>query len=522
MALSPRLTCMQHYDVVIVGGGHNGLTAAAYLAKAGKSVLLLEQLDYLGGAATSSFTFEGVGAKLSRYSYLVSLLPKQIIEDLGLEIALLQRRYSSYTPVPGQSSGLLIDREDQAATRASFEAVGAATDFKAWGEFYSRTEQIAQRLFPTVLKPLMRRSEVRKSIGADFEAFFEKPIGEEIEKVFASDLVRGVVLTDALIGTFASNRDPGLDANRCFLYHVIGGGTGDWNIPVGGLGEISGALASAAKRFGAKLLQGASVRSISPNKVVTYASNGSEHEVSAEWILSGVSQTSLAKLTGLMEPEEVQGAQVKVNILLKRLPKLKDPQVEAQAGFGGTFHINETYAQLQSAFEAAARGEIPDPLPCEIYCHTLTDNTILDEQLRAEGAQTMTVFALHMPHSLTKHFDNDELRNKAQAAVLRSLNSVLAEPIEGLIYTTPSGEPCIETKTTLDLEKALGLPGGNIFHSPLSWPFAEDDEDLSTPAKRWGVETGLDGILFCGSSAKRGGAVSGIGGHNAAMAILES
>lgn len=513
---------MQHYDVVIVGGGHNSLTAAAYLSRAGKSVLLLEQLDYLGGAATSSFTFEGVGAKLSRYSYLVSLLPKQIIEDLGLEIDLLQRRYSSYTPVPGQSAGLLIDREDQAATRASFEAVGAAADFQAWGDFYSRTEQIAQRLFPTVLKPLMRRSEVRKSIGPDFEAFFEKPIGEEIEKVFASDLVRGVVLTDALIGTFASNRDPGLDANRCFLYHVIGGGTGDWNIPVGGMGEISGALASAAQRFGAKLLQSASVSSISPNKVVTYASSGSEHQVSAEWILSGVSQTSLAKLTGLMEPEEVQGAQVKVNILLKRLPNLKDPQVEARAGFGGTFHINETYSQLQSAFEAASKGEIPDPLPCEIYCHTLTDNSILDEQLRAEGAQTMTVFALHMPHSLTKHFDNDELRAKAQAAVLRSLNSVLAEPIEDLIYRTPGGELCIETKTTLDLENALGLPGGNIFHSPLSWPFAEDDEDLSTPAKRWGVETGINGILFCGSSAKRGGAVSGIGGHNAAMAILES
>jgi phytoene dehydrogenase-like protein len=134
----------------------------------------------------------------------------------------------------------------------------------------------------------------------------------------------------------------------------------------------------------------------------------------------------------------------------------------------------------------------------------------------------MTVFALHMPHSLTQHFDNDDLRAKAQAAVLKSLNSVLAERIENLIYLTPSGEMCIETKTTQDLEEALGLPGGNIFHSPLSWPFAEDNEDLSTPAKRWGVETGLEGIVFCGSSAKRGGAVSGIGGHNAAMAILES
>ena len=513
---------MQHYDVVIVGGGHNGLTAAAYLAKAGKSVLLLEKLDYLGGAATSSYTFEGVSAKLSRYSYLVSLLPQQIIDDLGLELNLLQRRYSSYTPVPNQTQGLLIDRLDQVATKRSFEAVGAAKDYEAWAEFYARTEKIAQTLFPTVLEPLIRRSEVREVIGSDFEPFFEKPIGEEIEKVFASDVVRGVVLTDALIGTFAPNKDPQLDANRCFLYHVIGGGTGDWNIPVGGMGEVSGAIASAAKNFGAKLLSGANVKSITSSKLIQFEYEGRHQEVTADWILSGVSQTTLAKLTGELEPEQVQGAQVKVNILLKRLPRLKDPSVSPEAGFGGTFHINETYEQLQAAYVAASRGEIPDPLPCEIYCHTLTDNSILGPELQAEGAQTLTVFALHMPHSLTNHFDNGELRAKAQAAILKSLNSVLAEPIEDLIYRTPSGALCIETKTTLDLQDALGLPGGNIFHSPLSWPFAEDDEDLSTPAKRWGVDTGLAGILYCGSSAKRGGAVSGIGGHNAAMAVLES
>jgi phytoene dehydrogenase-like protein len=117
---------------------------------------------------------------------------------------------------------------------------------------------------------------------------------------------------------------------------------------------------------------------------------------------------------------------------------------------------------------------------------------------------------------------NAELRSQAQAAILSSLNSVLAEPIEELLYLQPDGKPCIETKTTQDLEDALGLPGGNIFHSPLSWPFAEDDEDLSTPEGRWGVATGLPGIFYCGSSAKRGGAVSGIAGHNAAMAVLES
>jgi phytoene dehydrogenase-like protein len=512
---------MQHYDVVIVGGGHNALVSAAYLAKAGKSVLLLEKLDYLGGAATSSYTFEGIDAKLSRYSYLVSLLPKQIIDDLGLEIELAPRRYSSYTPDPHGTAGLLVDKADQTATSKSFDAF-SKQDFAAWNAFYSKTENIAQQLFPTVLEPLKKRSQVRDLLGEDFETFFERPIGDVIAENFESDLVRGVVLTDALIGTFAPNSDQELDANRCFLYHVIGGGTGDWNIPVGGMGQVSGSIAAAAKRFGAKLLTGATVLSINSNREIEYEVNGAIQKVSADFVLSGISKNQLSKLLPGIQPEIVQGAQVKVNMLLTRLPKLKDSSVSAEAAFGGTFHINENFDQLESAYQAASRGEIPDPLPCEIYCHSLTDPSILGPELRDSGAQTLTVFALHMPHSLVAKYGNDELREKAQAAVLKSLNSVLAEPIEDLIFRAPSGELCIETKTTQDLEDALGLPGGNIFHSPLSWPFVEDDQELTTPESRWGVATGIDGVFFCGSSARRGGAVSGIGGHNAAMAVLES
>lgn len=132
------------HDVVIVGGGHNGLTAAAYLATAGKSVLLLERQDDLGGATVSADAFDGMGARLSRYSYLVSLMPRRIIDDLGLSLRLARRRYSSYTPVPGGDRGLLVDHQDAAATQASFEAVGAGADFDRWGEFYGRTTKLAE------------------------------------------------------------------------------------------------------------------------------------------------------------------------------------------------------------------------------------------------------------------------------------------------------------------------------------------------------------------------------------------
>src|SRR5690554_3305 len=138
------------YDVVVVGAGHNGLTAAAYLARAGKRVLVLEQHSHVGGAAVSTEAFDGIDARLSRYSYLVSLLPKRIITDLGLGIRLRRRRYSSYTPLPGTDTGVLIDNADAAATAT---ALGA--DASAWESFYDETGRLARSLFPTVIEPLL-------------------------------------------------------------------------------------------------------------------------------------------------------------------------------------------------------------------------------------------------------------------------------------------------------------------------------------------------------------------------------
>ena len=508
----------KHADVVVVGGGHNGLVAAAYLAKAGKKVLLLERLDYFGGAATSIEAFPGIKARLSRYSYLVSLLPKQVIGDLGLEIELAPRRYSSYTPNPLGTGGLLIDRNDQARTKQSFESVGSQ-DFENWNSFYSRTTELAQKLFPSVTAPLKKRSEVIQELG-ELAEFIERPIGELVEEYFQSDLVRGVVLTDALIGTFAPNVDDSMQASKCFLYHVIGGETGDWNIPVGGMGAVTASMRKAAERFGAELVSNAEVTALSEDGRVIYQLNGETHEVEAKYILANLARPELARLLGKTAPR-AEGAQVKVNMLLKRLPKLKE-EIDPVAAFGGTFHINENYSQLQTAFEQASRGEIPIPLPCEIYCHSLTDSSILSPELKAAGVQTLTVFALHTPHSLVNETNNDEMRQKFENAIIESLNSVLAEDIRTLLLEDVNGNPCIETKTTKDLEDALRLPGGNIFHEPLSWPFAEDSESLATPAERWGVSSGYSNIFFCGSSAKRGGAVSGIAGHNAAMAVLES
>ena len=511
------------HDVVIVGGGHNGLTAAAYLAKAGKSVLLLERQDDLGGATVSADAFDGMGARLSRYSYLVSLMPRRIIDDLGLSLRLARRRYSSYTPVPGGDRGLLVDHQDAAATQASFKAVGAGADFDRWGEFYGRTTKLAEAIWPTMTEPLRRRSEIDRLVGDPALArdFLDRPLGEVIESTFADDLVRGVVLTDGLISTYASAHQTDLRHNICFLYHVIGGGTGDWDVPIGGMGQVATQLADIARAAGATLTTGATVTGVGQGAVTWHDAAGVENRATADTVLWAAAPEVLDRLAGGTRGERIEGAQVKVNLLLSRLPRLRETSVAPQAAFGGTFHINELYSQLENAYTAAESGTVPDPMPAEIYCHSITDPSILSPELQASGAQTLTVFTLQTPDRLLDDTAGDAMRDDLQRRVLDSLSSVLAEPIDDVVMRDRAGNPCVETKTTRDLQDVLAMPGGNIFHAPLTWPWADDDAPLETAAQRWGVATAYDGVLLAGAGSQRGGGVSGLGGFAAAQAVLE-
>ncbi|KQY21415.1 FAD-dependent oxidoreductase [Cellulomonas sp. Root485] len=508
------------YDAVIVGGGHNGLTAAAYLARAGRTVLLLERADHLGGATQSARAFPGVDANVSRYSYLVSLMPRQVREELGLRVELRRRRISSYTPAP-DGAGLLVDAGDRQGTDASFASVGAAGDVAAWRELAWRTGTVAARLFPTMTEPLMSAADARRLLREDdWRDLVERPIGELVDASFASDLVRGVVLTDALIGTFARAHEPDGRANRCFLYHVIGGGTGDWDVPVGGMGAVSGALEVAARAGGAELVTSADVAAVDPGGATTPAevtwsdADGVTHRVGARHVLAACAPAVLDRLLGRPPGPAPEGSQLKLNMLLTRLPRLRSG-IDPAVAFAGTFHVHESASELETAYQQAAVGTIPDVPPVETYCHSLTDDSILGAELRATGHHTLTAFGLHMPARLFAA-DPDGARERALAATLRSIDSVLAEPLEDCLARDATGAPCLEVRSPVDLEADVGLPGGHIFHRDLAWPWAEHDDEVGA----WGVETADPRVLIAGAGARRGGGVSGIPGRAAALAVL--
>ena len=508
---------MSKYEVVIVGGGHNGLVAACYLAKAGKKVLILEANKKVGGASTSEYVFAGLEAKLSRYSYLVSLLPDQIIKDLGLNFKTISRKVSSYTPYQNQEGdfGLLVNRIwDESNQESFFKLTKSNDESDAWLKFYDQVGKLAKVIAPTLLKPLPTRVEIKRQLNDDqiWKILIEQTLGKTLDDYFRNDLVKGVVLTDGLIGTFTSAYD--FQANICFLYHLIGNGTGEWKVPKGGMGALVSELESKAISLGVEIKVNSKVKSIDaqPNQVNVELENGQNYQ--AQYLLSNVAPQVLANLQGESSPNSLEGSQLKINMLLKKLPKFKSG-VSASDAFVGTLHINESFAQLERAYQQAKAGSLPDELPLEMYCHSLSDNTILSEDLNQQGFHTLTIFALHTPAKL---FDKDpgKVKELAKQRALAALNQYLVAPIEDHLATDATGQLCIEVKSPIDLENEINLPRGNIFHKDLSLPFKEEDSTL-----KWGVETNHPRVFLCGAGAIRGGGVSGIPGHNAAMAILE-
>jgi len=513
--------------VVVIGGGHNGLVAATLLARAGRTVCVLEAADRPGGATAGVQVFDGVPARLSRYSYLVSLLPDKLVAELGLDLRIVSRAVASYTPTVrgGRPAGLLVERDPGPATEASFdELTGSGEAWRAWQVFYRRVAALAATVGPTLLGPLPRRSAVRDAVTRAVDAqlwdeLVEQPVGLAFERAFDDDVVRGVVATDAQIGTHAGLHDPKLRPNRCFLYHVIGNGTGEWRVPVGGMGALADALEKAARAAGVTLRTNCAVTAIGEHEHGVDVSTGGP-TVTADWVLAACAPAVVDTLLG-RAPRATEGSQLKVNMVLRRLPRLRTG-IDPSTAFGGTLHLEQGYRQLLTAYAQAEAGRLPDPLPAEVYCHSLTDPSILAPELVERGYHTLTLFGLHSPARLFMAA-GDDAKERAVAAALASLQTHLDEPLDGVLARDAHGWPCLEAATPAELERSLRMPGGNIFHADLDWPWLDDDEPADTPAQRAGVAiAGCERVLLAGAGSRRGGGVSGLGGLHAARAVLET
>jgi phytoene dehydrogenase-like protein len=253
-------------------------------------------------------------------------------------------------------------------------------------------------------------------------------------------------------------------------------------------------------------------------KTVEFEIDGKHQKVGSQFLLVNFGRNILAKYSGKRyRPSAAdEGSVFKINMLLSRLPRLKAKKYPAAEAFRGTFHSDEGYEQMNASYEQAAKGRLPENTPCEVYCHTLTDDSILAPHLRRKGFQTLTLFGLDAPYSLFAK-KNDEMRTRAETRFVDSLNQWLEDPLEDCLAVARDGSLCIESKSPVDIEESLGMYHGNIFQDAPTFPFAARREDAGT----WGVETEYDNVFLCGSSAQRGGAVSGIPGHNAAMKVLE-
>jgi phytoene dehydrogenase-like protein len=518
------------YDVVILGAGHNGLVAATYLGRAGLSVLLLEKNNYIGGATTSQKVFPDYDARLSRYSYLVSLLPEKIIRDLGLNLELRRRATASFTPYLkyGRNEGFLLSNVSEEMSRQSmFELTGNHTEYEQMKKFYNLSRVFAERVWDTMLEPLVAKEEFRRRFDIDdvsretWRSLAVEPLGRAIERYLQNDLVRGLVLTDAKIGVLTYPHDPSLVQNRCFLYHLIGNKTGEWKVPVGGMGAVARELDQAARKSGVEMLTNVDLRALDltgKQRSVEFEVNGKREAVDARFLLVNFGRNLLAKFVGkLYQPDpEDEGSVFKINMLLRRLPKLKATRYAAVEAFCGTFHSDEGYQQMNISYDQARQGRLPNKTPCEVYCHTLTDDSILAPELRQKGFHTMTLFGLDTPWSLFAR-DNKTMRKLAEKKFLESMNQWLEEPLEDCLAVARDGTLCIESKSPVDIEDALGMYHGNIFQNAPTFPFAETKAQIG----KWGVETEFENVFLCGSSALRGGAVSGIPGHNAAKKVLK-
>ena len=521
--------------VVVVGGGHNGLVCAAYLARGGAKVTLLERRSLLGGACVTEEPWPGY--RISRAAYVLSLFRPRIARELELArhgLVLLPRTPSSYTPLPdGRSLVLGADRSANATEIARF----SKRDAEAFPRYEALLERIARAIEPTLdaapPDPLLRRpADLRPwwlllkaalRLGRDTPAAARLLLGparELLEEWFDSEPLRGTLATDAVIGAFAAPSTPG--TGYVLFHHVMGSVTGErgvWAYVRGGMGSLSDALARAARAAGAELRCDAPVARIrtSEGRIRgVYLEDG--EEIDADCVASCADP---ARTFGLLEEAELlpedfrrglaaidyRSPVVKLNLALRALPHFgsRDRPDAEPTPLSGTIHLGaQDLDSIDAAYEDARAGRVSERPVVE-----LTLPSVVDPTLAPKGRHVASIFAQYAPARATDDPEWPELRDRMRDRVLAACDEAAPGFSDSVEH--------VEVLAAPDLEETFGLTGGNIFHGAMT----PDRLMFMRPLPGWArYRTPVTGLFLCGAGTHPGGGVMGAPGRNAALEIL--
>jgi phytoene dehydrogenase-like protein len=520
------------WDVVIIGGGHNGLVAAAYLAKFGLRALVCERRDIVGGAAVSEHPF-GPDYTVTSLSYVVSLLPADLVRDLRLD----QHGYEVFPQGPyfaprvdGRYLRLPADPAQRHAEIAKF----SARDADNYGLFESKMTRLAAVLGPllTQIPPKVGSRRPRDLIeqvlalrhlrmvdarmAVDLTRMLTGSIADLLDAYFDSDALRGLLSVSGVIGMWAGPRSAG--TAYVTLHHHIGdtdGQAGAWGFPRGGMGGITVALADAAVTLGARIRTGAEVARIdTADGRITGVTLASGEQVTAPTVITTLHpQLSFLEL---LDPAELPGdfvadirgwqtrsGTVKINLALDRLPVFAshpgfDPQVH-----GGTIVLAESLDDIENAYQEAVAGR-PSSVPFADICIP----SVFDDSLAPAGQHVMSMFTQWVPHTYADQPDADELDAYADRVIAR-MATVAPGFTESVLHRQVIGPQ--------QMQEEYGLVGGNIFHGELT----VGQMFHARPAAGYAdLRTPLRGLYQAGSSTHGGGGVTGIPGRNVVRQVL--
>jgi phytoene dehydrogenase-like protein len=522
-----------HYDAIIIGGGHNGLVAAAYLARAGRKVVVLERRHILGGAAVTEEIFPGY--KFSEFSYVVSLLRPEIIRELelprhGLKILPLP---STFTPM--ENGDYLAAWDDHDLTRREIYR-HSPKDAEAYDEYARVMARMAKAVKPllslvppdpTSLNPrdllgLLKLGKYAASLKEkelyQIAKLITQSSGDLLDEWFETDALKGTKSASGIIGTFLGPRSPG--TAYVLLHHYMGeidGAFRAWGFAKGGSGGVSGAIANAARALGAELRVNAGVKQVivkNARAVGVALENGDELYARVVMSAADPKRTFLGFVDPKYFPAEfvtsiqnfrVRGSSGKVNIALSELPKLTAwPEGEPPLPYRGAVSISPSVDYIERAFDDAKYGHVSKRPYLDIIFPSM-----IDPDMAPPGQHVMSCFVQYAPYDIEGGWD-DSKRDALGEAVVSTIEQYapnIRRAIVGMQVITPR-----------DIEQIAGITGGNIFHGELLL----HQIFFLRPTPQWAdFRTPLRGYYFGASGAHPGGGVMGAAGMLAAREILK-